>query len=252
MARMHALRILTCLLLLPALACAGPFGDQQKRSPRVKAAFANHAATVEAQFKAAGAAWPPKGIFIRAFKADDVVELWAAPPKQGDPWKKVRDFAVCARSGDLGPKTRAGDFQVPEGFYFVDRFNPTSRFHLSLGIDYPHVGDRARTPPGASPGGDIFIHGDCVTIGCLPLEDAPMEALYVAAVLARDGGQRQIPVHIFPCRLDAPACWQRLHAAGNPRHLAYWQALIPGYEAFTKRQIPPTVRPTKAGGWVVR
>lgn len=249
---MHVLKILTALLLLPTVACAGPFADKQKRYDRVEKAFATHGATVERQFKAAGAAWPPKGIFIRAFKADDVVELWAAAPKKGDPWKKVRDFPVCARSGDLGPKRKVGDFQVPEGFYHVDRFNPRSRFHLSLGINYPHVGDRARTPKGASPGGDIFIHGDCVTIGCLPLKDGPMSALYVAAVLAKDGGQRRIPVHIFPCRLDTPDCWRRLHAEKDPVRMAYWQALVPGYEAFTKRQIPPRVRPTRTGGWIVR
>lgn len=260
MRRMHATRFLArlCLLglLAPALlastASAQPFVDQQRRHPRVAKAFVDHEATVARQFEAAGAAWPPKGIYIRAFKADDVVELWAAPPRKGDPWKKVRDFPVCARSGELGPKRKSGDFQVPEGFYFVDRFNPRSRFHLSLGINYPHVGDRSRTPKGASPGGDIFIHGDCVTIGCLPLKNEPMAALYVAAVRAKGGGQRRIPVHIFPCRLDAPDCWRTLHAAQDPVRMAYWRALIPGYEAFGKRGIPPDVRPTRAGGWVIR
>lgn len=252
MQRMNAYALMISLLCMPALAWAGPFGESQKRAPRVAKAFADHGATVRQQFHDAGAAWPPKGIFIRAFKADDVVELWAAPPKKGAPYRKVRDFAVCARSGVLGPKRQSGDMQVPEGFYHVDRFNPRSRFHLSLGINYPHVGDRTRTPAGRSPGGDIFIHGDCVTIGCLPLEDGPMSALYVAAVAARDAGQRRIPVHIFPCRLDSPACWQRLHAAGDAERMRYWRGLIPGFEAFGKRQIPPRVTPLRDGGWRVR
>jgi murein L,D-transpeptidase YafK len=249
---MNTLKLTVFLFCLPTFACAGPFADGQKRAPRVAQAFADHGAAVKKQFLDAGAAWPPKGIFIRAFKADDVVELWAAPRKKGDPYRKVRDFPVCARSGVLGPKRQSGDFQVPEGFYFIDRFNPRSRFHLSLGINYPHVGDRARTPKGKSPGGDIFIHGDCVTIGCLPLKDGPMSALYVAAVSARDAGQRRIPVHIFPCRLDSPACWQKLHAEGDAVRMAYWKALLPGFEAFGKRQIPPRVTPLKDGGWRVR
>lgn len=245
---MNIVKFLLALLLAPALACA----ETPRSTDRVAAAFADHGAAVEAQFRAVGAAWPPKRIFIRAFKADDVVELWAAPPKAGLPFKKVRDFAVCARSGGLGPKRQRGDYQVPEGFYHIDRFNPRSRFHLSLGINYPHAGDRARTPKGKSPGGDIFIHGDCVTIGCLPLKDAPMSALYVAAKSAHDAGQRRIPVHIFPCRLDTPDCWQRLNAVGDPERMAYWRALVPGYEAFGERGVPPDVRPTRAGGWIVR
>lgn len=244
---MKCFKLLPVLLLLPALACA----DSPRKGDRVAAAFAAHGADMQARFRAAKAAWPPKGIFIRVFKADDVVELWAAPAKRGDPYRKVRDFAVCARSGGLGPKTQQGDFQVPEGFYHIDRFNPRSRFHLSLGINYPHQGDRARTPKGKSPGGDIFIHGDCVTIGCLPLKDGPMSALYVAAKSARDAGQRRIPVHIFPCRLDTPACWQRLNAEGDATRMAYWRGLVPGYEAFGQRGVPPDVRPTRAGGWTV-
>ena len=250
---MNIFKLLLPLLLLPVHACADqPARNAVKAGDRVGAAFTTHGAQVEAQFRAVGAAWPPKGIFIRAFKADDVVELWAAPSTQGEAYRKVRDFAVCARSGGLGPKRQTGDFQVPEGFYHIDRFNPRSRFHLSLGINYPHQGDRARTPKGKSPGGDIFIHGDCVTIGCLPLKDGPMSALYVAAKSARDAGQRRIPVHIFPCRLDTPDCWQRLNAQGDPVRMTFWRALLPGFEAFAKRGVPPDVRPTRSGGWIIR
>lgn len=239
------------VLLLPVFAWAGPFKDAQQKYPRVRAAYAAHGAAVEAAFRAAGAAWPTRGIYLRAFKADDVVELWAAPTVRGERWVKVRDFAVCARSGELGPKTRVGDYQVPEGFYTVNRFNPMSSYHLSLGLDYPHIGDRARTPRGVSPGGDIFVHGRCVTIGCLPLEDAPMEALYVAAVEARDQGQSRIFVHVFPCRLDQSDCQIRLVTAGmaDPGLRAFWDGLRPGYLAFEATGVPPRITPLADGGW---
>lgn len=215
------------------------------------AAYKAHAAEMEAAFQAAKAAWPPRGIFLRAFKADAVVELWAAPAVRGGAWVKVRDFAVCARSGELGPKRRVGDYQVPEGFYTINRFNPMSSYHLSLGLDYPHIGDRARTPRGVSPGGDIFVHGKCVTIGCLPLQDDPIEALYVVAVEARDNGQSRIPVHIFPCRLDQPDCQVRLKTAAqaDATLAPFWDALRPGYLAFEATHIPPRVTPRKDGGW---
>ncbi|MEZ4467578.1 MAG: hypothetical protein R3F60_02450 [bacterium] len=245
--------IIVAVLLLPALACAGDFKTTQKAKPRVAAAYQRHGAEVEAAFRAAGAAWPPRAIFLRAFKADAVVELWAAPPDAKRRYVKVRSFPVCAQSGVLGPKRRVGDYQVPEGFFTIDRFNPQSSYHLSLGLDYPTIADRARTPRGVSPGGDIFVHGRCVTIGCLPLQDDPMEALYVAAVEARSAGQSHIPVHVFPCRLDQPDCQAKLATlATQDADLAgFWDLLRPGYLAFEATGRPPRVTPLKDGSWRV-
>ncbi|MDJ0640033.1 MAG: L,D-transpeptidase family protein, partial [Paracoccaceae bacterium] len=59
-----------------------------------------------------------------------------------------------------GHKTVSGDGKTPEGLYYIDRRNPKSEFHLSLGISYPNERDTARAEKlGKSPGGDIFIHG---------------------------------------------------------------------------------------------
>lgn len=247
-----ALALLGLLIaLLSADALAGDFERRQRDHPRYRAAAADHRAAVERAFRDAGAAWPPQ-LFLRGFKLEGVLELWAAPAV-GERWIRVRSFPICAASGALGPKRRQGDRQVPEGFYAVDRFNPRSRFHLSLGVDYPNAVDRARTPAGQSPGGDIFIHGDCVTIGCLPLRDGPMEALYVAAVAAWDAGHRRIPVHVFPCRFDTERCAAALDAAGRarPADAATWPALVPGYRLFEEHGAPPRVRAT-AGGYVIR
>ena len=244
--------LLPLMLLLPATALAGPFMDRQRRAPRVRAAQQAQGVEVRAAFHEAKAAWPPRELYVRAFKQEGVVELWAAPPSRG-PAVHVRDFPVCAASGALGPKIRQGDGQVPEGYYHVDRFNPHSSFHLSLGLSYPNAVDRARTPPGVSPGSDIFVHGSCVTIGCLPLTDGPMSALYLAAIAARDAGQRTIPVHVFPCRMDSVSCHLGMANAmlDDPALGSFWvDQMLPGYLAFERTRRAPKVR-IRGGAYLV-
>ena len=165
----------------------------------------------------------------------------------------MQTIPICAASGELGPKRREGDLQVPEGFYTIDRFNPVSSFHLSLGLSYPNRVDRKRAGA-APPGGDIFIHGSCVTVGCLPLRDGPMETLYLAAIAARDHGQRGIPVHVFPCRFDEGDCQDRLAdpRAEDPSVDAFWTSIEPGYSAFESTGRPPRIRVTRDGRYVVR
>lgn len=215
------------------------FEGAQRKFPRVAAAFASHRADVERAFREAGAAWPPERLFLRAYKHEGRLELWAQAGR-GDTLVEVRSFAVCASSGVLGPKAVSGDLQVPEGVYRVDRFNPRSRYHLSLGVDYPNAVDLARAD-GRPPGGDIFIHGDCVTIGCLPIEDGPIEWLYVAAVLGRGAGAQRpavIDVHIFPCRFGSGACEEEL-ARHSEELQAFWDTLRPIHAAFeVDRRLP--------------
>lgn len=220
----------------------------QRRNPRVAAALDLRLGDLEHSFRGAGAAWPPRSLFIRSFKVEAVTELWAASVHDGAPHVLVRSFSICAHSGVLGPKRRQGDLQVPEGFYRVSVFNPRSRYHLSLGVSYPNAADRFHSK-GVAPGSAIMIHGDCVTIGCIPLGDGPIEELYLAAVLARDAGQTDIPIHIFPCRLDDPACHDRLDAEAltRPDLAAFWRALTPGYLAFLHTGTPPKITPKKDG-----
>ena len=93
---------------------------------------------------------------------------------------------------------------------------------------------------------DIFIHGDCVTIGCLPLSNGPIEALYVAAVIAKDRGQDDIPVHLFPCRFGTAAC--REATAGASAELAgFWAMLSLAYAEFEATRIPPRYLATPEG-----
>ncbi len=259
MSRLPGLASLALLLsvAVPATpASAGEFAAAQRRYPRVEAAASERLATVEASFRDAGAAWPPAGVYLRGFKSEGVVELWAAPPKTttttDDAWVLVRSFPVCARSGALGPKRRQGDLQVPEGFYHVSLFNPRSAYHLSLGVSYPNAADRHHSGK-AAPGSAIMVHGDCVTVGCLPLEDGPIEDLYLAAMMARDAGQGTIPIHLFPCRLDQDSCQATLTtlAAARPELAAFWASLRPGFDAFAATGAPPVVRALRDGTYTV-
>lgn len=87
-----------------------------------------------------------------------------------------------------GHKQFEGDGKTPEGLYRIDRRNPNSEFHLSLGISYPNVKDYAAAKAqGKSPGGDIFIHGQRSpfakvdgdwTMGCIAVSDDEMEEIY--------------------------------------------------------------------------
>jgi len=103
----------------------------------------------------------------------------------------LRSYRVALGSAPDGDKQRQGDGRTPEGMFHIDRRNPASTFHLSLGIDYPQAEDVARARAGGySPGGDIFIHGqpngyDAFptlaydwTEGCIALSDDEIEELW--------------------------------------------------------------------------
>ena len=135
--------------------------------------------------------YPPKTLFIRAFKQEKELEIWAGTRKL----RLIKTFPILAASGVLGPKLHRGDRQVPEGWYHINRFNPRSRFHLSLGLNYPNDADLIRSA-GRDPGDDIFIHGSNKSIGCLAMGDPAIEEIYG---LARDMKSR-IRVLILPSR----------------------------------------------------
>jgi len=124
--------------------------------------------------------YPPRAVTLIALKSEGRVELWA---DDGSASRFVRSYLVQATSGRLGPKLREGDKQVPEGLYQVSALNPRSRYHLALRLDYPNAFDQARADEEgrARLGGDIMIHGDRVSVGCLPIGDAAIEEVFALA-----------------------------------------------------------------------
>jgi murein L,D-transpeptidase YafK len=105
--------------------------------------------------------------------------------------RALRRYTVSLGFAPEGDKERQGDGRTPEGQFRIDRRNSASRFHLSLGIDYPQPDDVARAAAGGySPGGDIFIHGQPRgvtgrmriardwTEGCIAVTNATMDELW--------------------------------------------------------------------------
>ena len=223
------------------------FRTEQLRYPRVRAAYAQYQGPVRSLLRRNGLAPERLELFVRAFKIGRRVEVWGRNQGAG-PFVLLRTFALAGTSGTLGPKRRAGDGQMPEGFYTVDRFNPNSQYLLSLGLDYPNAADQLRTAPGLDPGDNIFVHGSNETIGCLPITDAGIRELYVLAVEARAAGQLHIPVHIFPFELTPAQLARRLQSP----HLAFWRELAPGYQYFETHHELPAVTVADAGTYVVR
>jgi murein L,D-transpeptidase YafK len=223
---------------------------------RVQAARARLGNRLQQATVEAGVAWPPKEVFVRAFKAGGdgrtggTVEVWA-----GDgtgPLARVLSHPVCRLSGVPGPKRREGDLQVPEGYYTISALNPKSSYHLSLRVDYPNASDRVRgrrLDAAAPLGGDIMVHGNCVTIGCIPIEDEPIEEVYLMA--AEVFGKRPVPIHIFPRPLDDAGLQALLADAPSEEHRALWEELAVGYRAFEKTRRVPAIRVAADGRYLV-
>ena len=100
-----------------------------------------------------------------------------------------------------GAKRIQGDYQVPEGFYYINEFNPHSNYHLALGLNYPNASDKILSDS-LRPGNGIYIHGSCVSVGCIPVTDQDIEEIYIIASAAKASGEDFIPVHIFPFRYN--------------------------------------------------
>jgi len=167
-------------------------------------------------------------LFLRAFKNEKQLELWAKNPVEKR-FKKLKSYPFCKLSGQLGPKRREGDRQVPEGLYHIDRFNEKSKFHLSLGINYPNKSDKILGNK-IAPGSDIFIHGKCETIGCIPITDFWIKELFVIAKTANEWNQSKIQVHIFPFKMTE-SNFQKM-IAEFPEHEVFWSNLKPCYQSF--------------------
>lgn len=180
-----------CALGLSSLALP----SRPARGARIDIASA--AVRVRALAQQAGCAFPLRAPWIRVEKERRTLILGAGRTV-------VARYPVGLGSAPVGHKARAGDHRTPEGRYFVCTRNAGSRYHLFLGISYPNVIDarahrldpalvrrieRAERERGAPPwdttlGGTVGIHGGGAgvdwTWGCVALDDAAIEELWVA------------------------------------------------------------------------
>jgi len=227
---------------------AASFRDDHWGFPRVRVAAKEKDDVLRTLLMSKSLSYAPKAILLQAYKKEATLELWAE--NNSGSYTLVKNYPICAASGILGPKRRYGDEQVPEGFYELDWFNSQSNFCLSLHMNYPNAADRMlKTLP--NPGDDIFLYGNRVTIGCIPVTDDGIKEIYWLAVLARTSGQLHIPIEIFPARLTTGGL-DRLAAThrGQSNLLSFWVNLKEGFDAFEKSHKPPIVRVHRGGRYV--
>lgn len=209
------------------------FLTEQKKFQRVRQAIKEKQIIVENKLAENKLKIDDFTLLIVAFKENQLFELYAKS-KNEERYRKLMTYKICDRSGELGPKRKEGDYQVPEGFYYINCFNPTSSFYLSLGINYPNQSDK-RKSKAKNLGGNIFIHGSCVTIGCLPMTDEKIKEIYLYSVYAKRNGQDKIPVYIFPFKMDQKnmLIFKEKYKT-NTEILSFWNNLKLGYDLFLK------------------
>lgn len=177
------MRTLTLLFLL--INCTQIFSMSSKLdwNNAVDHAIARYGVRMEPQlislFAKANVAYPPKEIALLAFKKEQNIQLWARNEKQS--WQYIHAYPMTAFSGRLGPKLKERDGQIPEGVYRLTTFNPFSSMHLSMMINYPNNFDRLQASKDGRKqlGGNIFIHGKSLSVGCLAVGDKGIDQLFL-------------------------------------------------------------------------
>jgi murein L,D-transpeptidase YafK len=225
------------VVLIPS-GYAQDFKSEQMDYGRVKKAYKDKGALVRNIISANGIDSADMNIFIRVFKEEHLMEIWGSDSLH-DAYVLLNEYHICRVSGEAGPKRRQGDLQVPEGCYHIDRFNPWSNFHLSFRINYPNSSDRILSDR-RHPGGEIYIHGACVTIGCIPMTDEKIDEIYIFVVEATNNGQEEIPVHIFPCRMLGK-CYDSLkdEHADDEALIEFWSNIEEAYLYFEQNNKLP-------------
>ncbi len=172
-------------------------------------------------------------VFIRIFKEESLLEVWIRP---GAEYQHLKDYAICAYSGGLGPKLAEGDRQSPEGFYKVSKYqlNPNSKFHLSFNLGYPNKYDREYNRTGSF----LMVHGNCVSDGCYAMTNAKMEEIYALVEGALQKDQKVVWVHAYPFRMTEANL--ALHSENEWHN--FWINLKEGYDYFEAEHLPPGVK----------
>lgn len=233
--------ILISLLISSKLLAQNSFVQEQRLYTRVDNAFKLKEDSLKKQFKKQELQWPPKQMYLRSFKYDSQLEVWVKN-NNDDTFTLFKTYKVCALSGAMGPKRIEGDYQVPEGFYHINAFNPKSMYHLALSLNYPNSSD-ALLSDSLNPGGEIFIHGGCVTVGCIPIRDNQIEELYVLSSIVKNGGQDFIPVHIFPVHYNnkKSLTYLAMQVKDNKDYLKFVETIQEVYDYFNLHKKLPII-----------
>jgi murein L,D-transpeptidase YafK len=225
------------------------FKEKQLSNDRVKVAYDEKESVVKQYFSKKKLSFEKYQLFLRAFKKEEKLEVWVKEDGKHE-FSLLETYDFCTNSGTLGPKRKRGDLQIPEGVYYINHFNPLSNFYLSLGLNYPNASDKILSNK-KDPGSSIYIHGDCVSIGCIAITNDYIKELYVMAVEARNSGQEKIPVHVFPAKLAAGVV-DKLGAeyAVSANVKKFWKNLEPIYLDFESSKKLKPIKVNEKGEYI--
>lgn len=172
-------------------------------------------------------------ILLRAYKRESEIELWKRTGSGR--FVHVKTYPICRWSGQLGPKTKEGDRQTPEGFYSIAKrqMNPNSAYYLSFDIGYPNVFDRALGRTGSA----VMVHGICASMGCFAMTDQVAGELFAVAREAFAGGQGAFQFQSYPFRMTAA----NIARYRNDANIAFWRQLKEGSDRFEATGQEPTI-----------
>ncbi|MCC2095408.1 MAG: murein L,D-transpeptidase [Hyphomicrobiales bacterium] len=172
-------------------------------------------------------------VLLRAFKKESELELWKM--KADGTYALLKTYPMCRWSGQLGPKRREGDRQVPEGFYYITakRMNPNSAYYLSFNVGYPNAFDRAHGRTGSH----IMVHGACSSRGCFSMTDQQIAEIYAVLREAFTGGQKAVQMQSLPFRMTP----KNLAKHRLDKNIKFWKALKEGSDTFEVAKREPQV-----------
>jgi murein L,D-transpeptidase YafK len=170
-------------------------------------------------------------VLIRTYKKEAEFEIWKM--KADGQYTLLRTYPMCRWSGQLGPKVKEGDRQLPEGFYKITpgQMNPNSAYYLSFNVGYPNAYDRAWNHTG----GSIMVHGACSSAGCFSMTDKQIDEIYAVARDGFSGGQQAIQMQSYPFHMTA----ENMAKYREDPNIAFWKQLKEGADHFevTKQDV---------------
>jgi murein L,D-transpeptidase YafK len=176
---------------------------------------------------------PSSPTVIRTYKKEAELEIWKM--KSSGEYALLKTYPMCRWSGQLGPKKREGDMQVPEGFYSIapGQMNPNSHYYLAFNVGYPNAYDRAygRT------GGSVMVHGVCSSAGCFSMTDDQVADIYAIARDSFAGGQREIQLQSYPFHMTA----ENMAKFRLDPNIDFWKNLKDGSDHFEVTKNEPSV-----------
>jgi murein L,D-transpeptidase YafK len=176
---------------------------------------------------------PSSPTVIRTYKKEAELEIWKM--RSNGEYALLKTYPMCRWSGQLGPKKREGDMQVPEGFYSIapGQMNPNSHYYLAFNVGYPNAYDRAygRT------GGNVMVHGVCSSAGCFSMTDEQVADIYAIARDSFAGGQREIQLQSYPFHMTA----ENMAKFRLDPNIDFWKNLKDGSDHFEVTKNEPSV-----------